>query len=230
MEIFLKDFLQFLPSRKREEEQNNSFTPLSKTTPQLSMSGLALPQKSKTVSFPNAPPLSLITSSTRLGNIIGVSSKLDNPSKGCYPPWKKWNPSDQESDGHLKKSESSREVISTVLRSKRPPNSPNFSSDLEGNEEKGPHKPPPKSSKRPITPPIKSKTEPEAKSYHFNLKLKTDMVPLRDGDENTLAQWIEKVRQLADTSPDIFKELGKVVPRRFTKSAETWYFSIPLKD
>jgi hypothetical protein len=51
-----------------------------------------------------------------------------------------------------------------------------------------------------------------------------------DGNENTLARWIEKVRQLADTSPDIFKELGKVVPRQFTNSTETWYYSIPSKD
>ena len=130
----------------------------------------------------------------------------------------------------MEKSEYLREIISAVLRSKGPHNLPNPSWDLEGNEEKGPPKPPPKSSKRLIAPPIKPKTELEAKSYHFNLKLKTDMVPLWDGDENTLARWIAKVGWLADTSLDIFKELGKVVSRRFTKSAKTWYFSIPLKD
>ena len=34
-------------------------------------------------------------------------------------------------------------------------------------------------------PPLKLKTELEAESYHFKLKLKTDTVPLWDGDENT---------------------------------------------
>jgi hypothetical protein len=143
---------------------------------------------------------------------------------------KKWNDSDQESDGHSEKSYSSGEVISAVLRSKGPPNLPDPSSDSEGDEEKGPPKPSPKYSKRLITPPIKSRTKLETKHYHFNLKLKTDTVPLWDGNESTLACWIEKVGQLADTSLDIFKELGKVVPRRFTKSAKTWYFSILPKD
>ena len=97
----------------------------------------------------DALPLSSITSSTRLGNIIGMSSKLDNPSNGHYP---QWNNSDQESNGHLEKSESSGDVISAILRSKGPPNLPDPSLDLEGDEEKGPPNPPPKSSKRPILP------------------------------------------------------------------------------
>jgi hypothetical protein len=44
------------------------------------------------------------------------------------------------------------------------------------------------------------------------MKLKPETVPTWDGNENTLTRWIEKVRQLANTSPDIFKKLGKVVP------------------
>ena len=41
------------------------------------------------------------------------------------------------------------------------------------------------------------------------MKLKLETVPAWDGNKNTLARWIEKVKQLAATSPDIFKELGK---------------------
>ena len=41
---------------------------------------------------------------------------------------------------------------------------------------------------------------------------------------------MEKVGQLAIISPDIYKELGKIVPRRLTHSAETWYYSIASKD
>ena len=62
------------------------------------------------------------------------------------------------------------------------------------------------------------------------MKLKPETVPTWDGNENTLAQWIEKVKQLAATLPDIFKELGKIVPQRFTESAEVWYYSILSKD
>jgi hypothetical protein len=64
VEIFLKDFSQFMPSKKKEEDLGNPFIPLRKLAPQLSVSGLASPRKSKTVSFPDAPPLSSITSST----------------------------------------------------------------------------------------------------------------------------------------------------------------------
>jgi hypothetical protein len=88
---------------------------------------------------------------------------------------------------------------------------------------------PPQSSKRPTAILAKPKEDPTPKSYHFDMKLELEMVLTWDGNENTLTRWIEKVRQLANTSPDIFKELGKVV-QRFANSAETWYYSIPPKD
>ena len=69
--------------------------------------------------------------------------------------------------------------------------------------------------------------EGTTKVYHFDMKLKPETVPTWDGNENTLVRWVEKVGQLADTSPDIFQELGTIVPRRFTNSAEIWYYSIP---
>ena len=62
------------------------------------------------------------------------------------------------------------------------------------------------------------------------MKLKLETVPTWDGNKNMLARWIEKVGQLEATSPDMFKELGKIVPRRFTDSAEVWYYSISPKD
>ena len=62
------------------------------------------------------------------------------------------------------------------------------------------------------------------------MKLKPETVPTWDGNKDTLSRWVDKVRQLADTSPNIFKELGKIVPRRLTNSVETWYYSIPPKD
>jgi len=62
------------------------------------------------------------------------------------------------------------------------------------------------------------------------MKLKPDAIPTWDRNKDTLARWVEKVRQLADISPSIFKELGKVTLRRFTDSMEAWYYLIPPKD
>ena len=38
---------------------------------------------------------------------------------------------------------------------------------------------------------------------------------------------MSKINCLANNSPEIKEELGKIVPRRFTQFAETWYYSIP---
>ena len=38
---------------------------------------------------------------------------------------------------------------------------------------------------------------------------------------------MSKINRLANNSPKIKEELGKIVPRRFTQFAETWYYSIP---
>ena len=121
----------------------------------------------------------------------------------------------------------SEEEISTYRRPKGPskPLSDSSDSDKSGGDDK-----PPKislrSSKIPPSNPIKSKEETTTKAYHFDMKLKPETVPMWDGNENTLTRWVKKVRQLANTSPDIFWELGKIVPRRFTNSAKTWYYSI----
>ena len=85
-------------------------------------------------------------------------------------------------------------------------------SDSDDSEGDKPLKIPPRSSRRPLAVPLKSKEEVSVKTYHFDMKLKLETVPTWDGNENTLARWIEKVQQLAATLPDIFKELGKIVP------------------
>src|SRR5882762_3430389 len=80
----------------------------------------------------------------------------------------------------------------------------------------------------PQVPLTKSKSdEPPVKSYHFNLKLKPETVPQWDGNANTLARWLNKINCLADGSVNVHRELGKIVPQRFTSLAETWYYSIP---
>jgi len=155
----------------------------------------------------------------------------EETSEDRYPPCQAWNTSGNNSDNSFDKQDSSDEIISTIQRLKGPPNPPSDSSDSdESNADKGPPKLPPQSSKRPPAVPTKAKEESNSKSYHFDMKLKPETVPTWDGNENTLTRWIEKVGQLANTSPDIFKELGKVVPRRFTNSTETWYYSIPPEN
>ena len=59
------------------------------------------------------------------------------------------------------------------------------------------------------------------------MKLKPESVPQWDRNPDVLARWISKINRLANNSPDIRLELGKIIPRRFTQSAETWYYSIP---
>ena len=184
------------------------------------------------MTFPEAQPISSITSSTRLGAIIATASSTPEETSGNrYPARQAWNTSGNDSDNPFDEQDSSDEIVSTIQRPKGPPNPPSDSSDSdESNADKGPPKIPPRSSKRPPAIPTKPKEELNPKTYHFDMKLKPETVPTWDGNENTLARWIEKVGQLANTSPDIFKELGKVVPRRFINSAETWYFSIPPKN
>src|SRR6267154_6892208 len=103
---------------------------------------------------------------------------------------------------------------------------PDDSSDSD--EDSKPNRPPkipPRSSKR-LTAETLS-TESKNRNYHFDLKLKPELVPQWDGNPDVIARWISKINHLANNSPDIRLELGKIVPRRFTQSAETWYYSIP---
>ena len=48
-----------------------------------------------------------------------------------------------------------------------------------------------------------------------------------DGNPDILARWISKINCLANNSLEIKEELGKIILRRFTNFAETWYYSIP---
>jgi len=66
--------------------------------------------------------------------------------------------------------------------------------------------------------------------YHFDMRVKQDSVPEWDGNTDTLSRWFMKINQLAGRSEAIHKELGKVVPRRLTGTAESWYYSIPDRD
>ena len=159
-----------------------------------------------------------------------LSEGPEKTNKERYPPCQGWKHLKEKGKNPFADSNSSREEISTVLRSKKLVDPPSDGSDLDDSKGGKPPKHPPQSSKGPSAIPLKSKEKVSIKTYHFDIKLKLETVPTWDGNENTLAQWIEKVRQLAATLPDMFKELEKIVSQRFTDSAEVWYCSISPKD
>ena len=221
-EIFPRTLSPYLP--KGELEPDPTTPPRA---PRLYPSVLGPPKKSRNVTFP-VVPISSITSSVRLG--VMLSEGPEKTDKERYPPHQGWKHLKKKNDDPFADSDSPKGEISTILRSKEPADPSSDGSDSDDSEGDKPPKIPPRSSKRPSAVPLKSKEEVSIKTYHFDMKLKPKTVPTWDGNKNTLARWIEKVEQLAATSPDIFKELGKIVPQRFTKSAEVWYYSILSKD
>jgi hypothetical protein len=126
VETFLKSFSPYLPKEDRgfEPATHSRLVNLQPT-----ISGLLLPKKSNNVTFPEAQPISSITSSTRLGTIIGTTSATPKElSHDWYPPQQPWNISHNDSDNLFDGEESLEEIVSTVQRPRGPPISPSDSS------------------------------------------------------------------------------------------------------
>ena len=68
MGALLKVYLFYLP---KEELKPEPAAPRKSVNLQPTISGLLTPKKLRSVTFPEAPPISSITSSTRLGSMIG---------------------------------------------------------------------------------------------------------------------------------------------------------------
>ena len=64
------------------------------------------------------------------------------------------------------------------------------------------------------------------KETHFDTKLKPEIVPIWNGDENTLGRWILQINEIAQRSASVFKGLGDIVPTRFRDSASSWWYSL----
>ena len=107
----------------------------------------------------------------------------------------------------------------------QPPRPPSDDSSSNSDSELAKLPIPPRSTKRPTA--VASVPNSKPKHYHFDLKLKPELVPQWDGNLDILARWISKINRLANNSPEIKEELEKIVPRRFTNFAKTWYYSIP---
>ena len=132
-------------------------------------------------------------------------------------------PSHQEdpfSDGGISKEP--KKFIPVTSQSPGPPSeNSSFNSDSE------PAKPPipPWSTKPPTA--VTSVPNSKPKHYQFNLKFKPESVPQWDRNLDILARWISKVNCLVSNLPEIKEELRKIVLRRLTNFAKTWYYSIP---
>ena len=117
-------------------------------------------------------------------------------------------------------SKAPKKFISTFYKPPKPP-SDDSSSESDSKPIKLPI--PPRSDKQPAT--VTTTTDLKPKHYHFDLKLKPESVPQWDRNPDNLARWMSKINHLANNSPEIKEKLGKLVPRRFTQFAETWYHS-----
>ncbi|KAJ6582283.1 hypothetical protein B0H19DRAFT_1252388 [Mycena capillaripes] len=63
---------------------------------------------------------------------------------------------------------------------------------------------------------------------YFDLRLKDTDIPKWDGNPDTLLRWIQRCNLIAEDGPKVWKQLGKIVPRVLTGTAQDWYFSLPL--
>ncbi|KAF8181409.1 hypothetical protein K438DRAFT_1976132 [Mycena galopus ATCC 62051] len=63
---------------------------------------------------------------------------------------------------------------------------------------------------------------------YFDLRLKDADVPTWDGDPDKLLRWIQRCNLIAEDGPKAWRQLGKVVPRAFTGTAQDWYFTLPV--
>ncbi|KII96103.1 hypothetical protein PLICRDRAFT_97177, partial [Plicaturopsis crispa FD-325 SS-3] len=75
---------------------------------------------------------------------------------------------------------------------------------------------------RPVNPPSFDR---QPMGVHLDKKLKFDTIPEWNGDPNSLGRWMIKVNALSTISDSVYTDLGTLVPRRLTGSAETWYYS-----
>jgi len=106
---FLKVYSFYLP---KEELKPEPATPWKSVNLQPTISGLLTPKKPRSITFLEAPPISSITSSTRLGAMIGNTPK--DSSREPYPPWQSWDVSRADPKDIFNKPESSEEIVSNI--------------------------------------------------------------------------------------------------------------------
>ena len=90
-------------------------------------------------------PISSITSSVRLGTIL--SEGPEKTDKERYLPHQGWKHLKEKGEDPFADSDSPKEIISTILRSKKPADPPSDGSDSDDSKDGKPPKLPPRSSK-----------------------------------------------------------------------------------
>jgi len=160
-----------------------------------------------------------VTSGKNLARLI--SNKLIDSSGGerdsGYPPRTPWNNQDNSEnpfskDNNSKENKESQDKMPKRVERFNPPGGPPDDGSNSDDEPKPSQSPkiPSKYDKQPLS--NLNLAEPAAKSYHFDLKLKPEMVPQWDGNADTLARWLNKINRLADGSTNVHQELGKIIP------------------
>jgi hypothetical protein len=117
---------------------------------------------------------------------------LSNANKG----WKE-NEDDNDFFPRKENPKDSEEIKNPPPKSSQPPLGPP-DDNSDSNEDSRPNKPPkipPHSSKWPTANTLAA--ESRSRNYHFDLKLKPELVPQWDGNLNVLARWISKTNHLA---------------------------------
>ena len=127
--------LSYLP--KGELEPDPTTPPQA---PRLYPSVSGPPKKSRSVTFP-AVPISSITSSVRLGAML--SEGLEKTNKERYPPRQGWKHFKKKDDDPFTDSDSPKEEISTIQRSKKSADHSINGSDPDDSEGDKPPKIPP---------------------------------------------------------------------------------------
>ena len=162
-----------------------------------------------------------------------ITPGIDPRSNTIYGPREPWYPSDKDSNPFQNKSSGDRNSKGgqrpTNKQAAIPPGGPpsddsdseDDSTDSEWNRHSKPRK------EAPLINPPSNPGLNSSRGPHFDMKLKPESVPQWDGDVHTLAQWVSKINRLSEASQAVHQELGAIVPRRLTKTAETWYYSIP---
>ena len=138
VELFLKSFSPYLVKGEKEADPT---TPQKLKTQFPSISEILAPKKLRRVSFPQAPLISSITSSSRLGAMVETTSptpKEGAREKNPFP--QPWNASVKDSEDPFNIPDVSEEEISTYRRPRGPLKPPSDSS--ESDESRGDNKPP----------------------------------------------------------------------------------------
>ncbi|KAJ7133116.1 hypothetical protein C8R44DRAFT_870553 [Mycena epipterygia] len=56
----------------------------------------------------------------------------------------------------------------------------------------------------------------------FDWRLKYDAVPTWNGNTDTIIKWVAKINDIARESPTVYRQLGRVVPKRLEEIEQNW--------